>query len=74
MKITEAVLVKRIEFKSKEAKERYFQDLRIGGKSFYCLEEGHFKDENGNIKYVILKCPFVAIVACRNCRKADFLG
>ena len=54
MKITEAVLVKRIEFKSKEAKERYFQDLRIGGKSFYCLEEGHFKDENGNIKYVIL--------------------
>ena len=54
MKIMEAAMVKRIEFKNREAKERYFQDLRIAGKAFYCLEDGSYKDENGNQKHVIL--------------------
>ena len=42
--------------------------------NYYCFYPVLPSYEVHFIKYVILKCPFVAIVACRNCRKADFWG
>ena len=56
MKITEAGIIKRIEFPNKIAKQRYLENLRIDGKAYYVISEGGVGTPNGEI------IPFIKIV------------
>lgn len=50
---TQAAVVKKIWFINQNAKQRYLDGLRIGGKSFYILDEYSQKDGTGTWKEVI---------------------
>lgn len=56
MKVTEAGIIKRIEFPNKIAKQRYLENLRIDGKSYYIISEGGIGTPDGEI------IPFIKIV------------
>ena len=56
MKITEAGIVKRIEFPNWIARQRYLDNLRIDGKTYYIIREGGIGTPDGEI------IPFIVIV------------
>lgn len=56
MKITEAGIVKRIEFPNWVARKRYLENLRIDGKAFYIIADGCIGNYGGEI------VPYITIV------------
>lgn len=54
MRIKEAILIKKIEFTSKTAIDRYFYDLARAGKGFRCLTQGTYDDKGKTKHYVIV--------------------
>lgn len=56
MKITEAGIVKRIEFPNWIARQRYLDNLRIDGKAFYIISDGCIGSYGSEI------IPFIVIV------------
>ena len=53
MRIKEALLIKKIEFLSETAENRYFDNLANAGKGFRCLDKGTYTDK-GKKKYYII--------------------
>lgn len=51
MIITEVGIVKLIEFKTRQAMQRYLDDLKIRGKGFYVISDGYTSNNGG--KYFI---------------------
>ena len=54
MKITEAGILKRIEFVNEQAKERYLMNLRVDGKNFKILGTDIVYEPNQKEKIVLL--------------------
>ena len=47
MIITEVGIVKLIEFKNRQAMQRYLDDLKIRGKGFYIISDGYTSENGG---------------------------
>ena len=59
MKITEAGIVKRIEFPNWMARQRYLDNLRIDGKAFYIVADGCIGNYGGEITpYIVIVEPW----------------